>query len=733
MRSVYSLTNNWEFTWLEKPVQNPAEGTALGWERVSVPHVSNLQEPAREACALYQCRIHVQKQGGKRYFLGFDAVGGVARIFLNGIFLGEHRGGYSRFCLDAGEAIRSGENLLQVLSDNTRYPDVNPLIGDFTYFGGIYRPVSLIETEETCFDPTWFGTCGLEINAFADGRVALNARVLGDKDARLLYCITDAGNIVVREQVVAAMPEVLLGIANPRLWNGKENPYLYTCTAQLWKDDVLKDEVKLTFGFRSIQLAADRGFFLNGKHLRLNGVAKHQDYAGFGPAPAKEQLDHDFALIREIGANAVRLSHYQHPQYTYDICDREGYVVWAEIPMLSMPEDNTAVVDNAIRQLTELILQNRHHPAICFWGIQNEIAMMGENLGMYRDVKRLNAKVKELDPCRISVSANLYSVSNNSQLNFLTDGVGYNIYFGWYYGEMKDYAAFFRKFHDDNPGVALCISEYGVDANPAYHTDKPECKDYTEEFQCVFHENAYAAMQADNSLWGTFVWNMFDFSSAIRNEGGIRAQNCKGLVTYDRKLKKDAFYYYKAVWSREPFVHIAGRRYYHRATEYTTIKVYSNQTCVSLYVNGSFAGTQNGQSVFIFENISLIEGENIISAVSGSVNDSIVLCRTESPDKSYVYPLKGQGSRVSNWFRQQDASVDLFPEGRFSISDRMGDLLANDQVSALLEAEIPAIMENPRSRKMGGMTLMRVLDYNADTVSQEQVMALNKKLNAIKK
>lgn len=733
MRKTRMISENWKFAWLAAPVQTPPVLDGAVFEKVMVPHVSNLEDPAKEGCALYHRTLTAQKQAGKRYFLAFDAVGGVARVFLNGLFLGEHRGGYSRFCLDATEALADGENLLQVLCDNTRYPDVNPLMGDFSYFGGIYRPVTLMETESACFDPTWFGTCGLEVEASADGTVALNAHTLDASDAQVRYYLSDSTGTVLETRVPASAAKTTVKVDRPRLWDGQSDPHLYTCTAQLWQEGRQTDEISLNFGFRSVKLIPEEGFFLNGKPLRLNGVAKHQDFDGVGPAPTVEQLNQDFALIRELGANALRLSHYQHPQYTYDACDREGYVVWAEIPMLSMPENNAGVVENALDQLTELILQNKHHPSICFWGVQNEIAMMGENLGMYRDVKRLNAKVKELDPSRISVSANLYSVPNNSQLNFITDGVGYNIYFGWYYGEMKDYRTFFQKFHHDNPGVALCVSEYGVDCNTAYHSDKPECKDYSEEFQCVFHENAYAAIQADEKLWGSFVWNMFDFSSGIRNEGGIRGRNCKGLVTYDRTVKKDAFYYYKACWSREPFVRVTGSRYRNRPVETTTVKVYSNQPQVTLYVDGRAFASREGKTVFVFENVPLTEGDNAITATAGGCTDRITLCRTEGPDGSYVYPLKGQGSKVSNWFKQQDASVNLFPEGRFSISDRMGDLLANDEVTALLEAEIPAIMDNPRSRKMGGMTLMRVLDYNADTVSQEQVMSLNEKLNQISK
>lgn len=735
MRKTISLMKNWQFVRLDGPVQTPPKFDDSVFATVPLPHVWNRDTPADTGCCLYQCRFPAEGPGERCWFLVFEAVAGVARVFLNGVFLGEHRGGYSRFAVDAREALKSGENLLQVLADNTRYEDVNPLMGDFTYWGGIYRDVTLVETDMSHFDLLYFGTPGLEIlKADRDGLLQLDVRICLPRKCTVEYTVTDGKGVLAAQcRTDAASPSVELKVPRPRLWQGKDDPYLYQCTARLWRESELVDEVSLPFGFRDVEISAQDGFLLNGAPLRLNGVAKHQDFAGTGCAPSHEQLDRDFGLIGEIGANAIRLSHYQHPQYTYDLCDRLGYVTWAEIPMLSMPEGNTAVVKNAVTQLTELILQNRHHPSICFWGVQNEIAMMGEYLGMYRNVERLNAVVKELDPTRISAAANLYSVHNNSTLNFLNDAVGYNIYFGWYYGEMKDYKTFFEKFHADNPDVSLGVTEYGVDCNLAYHTDRPECKDYTEEFQCLFHENAYAAIQGDDRLWGSFVWNMFDFSSAIRDEGGVKARNSKGLVTYDRETRKDAFYFYRAVWSGEPFVHLAGRRYKNRCGETVTVKAYSNLPEVTLYVNGVRFGTQHGKTAFIFENVPLEMGQNTLLAESGACRDEITLCRVTEPDRSYTYPLKGQGNKVSNWFTQKDAAVDLFPEGCYSISDKIGDLLADSRTRAVLETELPDIVNNPRARSMGGMTLMRILDYNADTVTQEQAMGVNAQLNAIRK
>ncbi|PWM58676.1 MAG: beta-galactosidase [Subdoligranulum variabile] len=732
MRSITPLTENWQFARLENAVLVPPLQLA-SMETVSLPHVWNREEPGAFGCCLYRTQFAATLAAGQRAYLAFDAVCGVARVFLNGVFLGEHRGSYSRFVLEATASLHPA-NTLEVLADNTRFDDVNPLMGDFTYWGGIPRPVNLLTVEADHFEPAYYGAPGLEIlEANAEGQLHLNARVCGGAGCEVEYLVTDAeGRLAAHCRVKAETPAVWLSVKSPHLWNGQTDPYCYRCTARLLRENAICDEVSLPFGFRSISLDAENGFCLNGKRLRLNGVARHHDRQGAGCALTAAQVEEDFAILRDLGANAVRLSHYQHPQQVYDLCDTEGLVAWAEIPMLAMPEGNEAVVKNACTQLKELILQNRHHPSICFWGVQNEIAMMGEHLAMYRHVRELSSLAKTLDNTRLTAAANLYSVRNGSQLNRLTDAVGYNIYFGWYYGELTDYSEFFERFHADNPDVALGVTEYGVDCNTRYHTDTPECKDYTEEFQCLYHEKAYAAMQADARLWGTFVWNLFDFSSAIRDEGGVKARNCKGLVTWDRAIKKDAYYYYKACWSKRPFVYLAGRRYAKRCGETTVVKIYSNQPSVALYVNGRLFAEQSGRTVFTFAAVPLTETTSL-EARAGNCRDTILLYRTALPEPDYVCPRRGAGNRVTNWFKQQRAEVELFPKGRYSVTDKIGELLADPRTAAILQEELPAIIENPRARTMGGMTLMRVLDYNADAITEEQVLAVNAKLNTVPK
>ncbi len=732
-KQIISLMDNWLFVQLPAGTPDPAATKGQALIPISLPHVFNKDEPATVACGYYKTSFTVNCKQDKAFYLAFDAVSSVARVYLNGSFLGEHRGGYSRFVLKASQAVTEGENTLEVLADNTRFPDVCPLVGDFTLWGGIYRPVSLIVAPLTHLDPSYYGAPALSLAAYPDGRLEVDTRVVNGAKACVRYQVKDAaGNIVVSVSLPAGETKTTLNVENPHLWNGLSDPYLYTCTAELWQDGELLDSESLHCGFRSIELDAKTGFALNGRQLRLHGVAKHQDRAGAACAVSDAQQEEDIALIRQIGANAVRLSHYQHPQHTYDLCDQQGLVAWAEIPMLAMPDGNDGVVENARKQLTELILQNRHHPSICFWGIQNEIAMLGEYEQMYANVAELNALAKSLDATRISGAANLYSVKNDSKLNFISDAVGYNIYFGWYYGKLEDNADFIARFHEDNPTVPLGITEYGVDCNIAYHTDTPECRDYTEEYQALYHEKAYEAFEADASLWGSFVWNMFDFSSAIRDEGGVKQQNTKGLVTYDRQICKDSFYYYQAAWAAAPMVHINGRRYVNRTGAVTTVSVYSNQPEVTLTVNGEPFKALTGRRKFVFSDVPLSE-KTTITAIAGKQQDEITICKVESPDKSYTYPKKGEGQRVTNWFLTDAGKENLTPQGAYSLSDKIGELLANERTLAVLEEYLPDVAHDKRAAQFGGMTLLRVLDRSGDKYDTDTIKKANAALNRIRK
>lgn len=735
MRTIYSLNAlNWRFARLESPDAPLPAPKSKSWQDVTLPHVWNKDAPAQAGCCIYQASFGMDKhQLQKRHFIEFEAVAGVCRAELNGQSLGEHWGGYAAFRFALDGALQAGANTLTVYADNTRYSYVTPLTGDFDNYGGIYRDVKMIEVEDTHFDLLYHGTQGVEIDAAADGTVKISPHIVGGTGAVARYTVLDGEAEVAVLEAPAANEPVELRVNVPHLWNGKADPHCYTLRAQLIHDGAACDQVELAFGFRGITIDADKGFSLNGRHLRLNGVAKHQDREGMGCAPTRAQLDEDMVILKELGANAVRLSHYQHPQYFYDLCDKEGLVVWAEIPMLAMPDGNDGVFENAKSQLTELILQNKHHPSICFWGIQNEIAMMGESLEMYDKVAKLNSLAKQLDPSRLTTAANLYCVKNNSQLNFIPDCIGYNLYYGWYYGEMGDYTGFIRKFRNDNPGVPLGFSEYGVDCNLAYHSETPRRKDYSEEYQALYHETVYPQLTTEPAVWGSFVWNLFDFSSSIRDEGGVKGRNSKGLVTWDRQTKKDAFYYYKAQWSEELFVHIAGRRFVKRSGESTTVKVYSNCSEVTLTTNGrEIPGRQTAAGVFSFT-VPLDAGALELRAEGTGCADSITLEHVAQPEQSYIYVDPNPEIDVKNWFTMQDSGEDLFPEDRFSIMDPIGEILDNAEALALLETELPAIAHDERSRKYRSMGLIRIINRMPHKPDEDFLKDLNRKLNTIPK
>lgn len=743
MRTVISLNNDWLFDISPANLEPPFLFSPEKTQAICLPHTWNAEdgqsgENYRRACCAYYRALHVPAQANGRFYLEFQAANTVCRAYLNDKFLGEHRGEYSTFRFDITDfCTPGGADRLTVLVDNSECHDVNPLSGDFTIFGGLYRDVNLICVPYTHFDLSYYGTQGVLLTPILDENgtrhLSIETHLINGDNAKVCYEVTAPdGSSAARAETAGSAPNTEILLPNPVLWNGLRAPALYTCTARVTGADGQTDEVVLTFGLRSFFVDPEKGFFLNGKHVPLRGVARHQDRQSYGNAVYPEQLEEDMSILWDIGANAVRLSHYQHPQHFYDLCDREGLVVWAEIPMLAMPDDE-ALMQNACRQLTELILQNLHHPSICFWGLQNEIAITGEILSMYRGVERLQTLAHKLDPNRLTTSSNLYCVKNNSPLNHITDVVAYNVYFGWYYGQMEEYANFLDSFHADNPDVPLGISEYGVDANPAFHSDAPHVKDYSEEFQCRFHETVYPILNSRPYVWGTFVWNLFDFGSAMRNEGGSKGRNCKGLVTYDRSLRKDAFYYYKAQWSSEPFVHINSRRYEQRASDVITVRVYSNQPSVSLEVDGTPFASLEGNAVFEFQNVPLHAGVTTVTARAGNCTDIVSWTRVDTPNTDYAYIDPNPGFNVKNWFTLGQSEEDLFPQDRYSLMDTIGDLMAEPRAVKLIGEYLPQLKDNPMLEKAKAFTLFKIVNRMSGSFDETVVQELNQKLKELPK
>ncbi len=736
MREKYNINKEWKFELLNNEV-NELSYKVEKFQQIDVPHTWNNVDYNLRQKAIYQKNIMIDKKHiGQDIYVEFFAVNSVSRVIFNGVLLGEHRGGYSTFRFKIDEHYDwNGENILTVVVDNSITLDVSPLMGDFTIYGGIYRDVNIVCVDKTHYDLEFFGSQGIIIDSFVndsnEGVLKVLPLVVTTEQAVNYFEVVNAvGEVVSTTEVLADSKECEITINTPTLWNGVENPYMYVLNAYLKVGDIVRDHVEIPFGFRKCSLSPSEGFFLNDKVVRINGISKHQDFAEVGNAITKEMMDIDFAIIQEIGANSVRLSHYQHDDYFYDLCDKAGLIVWAEIPMLSMPEVD-GVLENAELQLKELIYQNIHHPSICFYGIQNEIAMEGESLAMYQGVNQLNDLVHSISKNIITASANMYFVKNNSPLNKITDLQGYNQYYGWYYDEIKDLSTWIDGFHKENPNVALGISEYGADSNTKFHSEDPKVKDYTEEFSALYHEETYAIINSKEFLWGSYLWNLFDFGSAIRDEGGVKGQNTKGLVTIDRKIKKDAFYYYKAMWSSEPFVHIAEKRFKNRTSEKINIKVYSNQDEVTLIVNDVEVGTQKGKAIFNFADVVLDKTENTVKVVSGKLEDTAVFVKVAEADLSYVYVDAKPGINVENWFTQKTGEVDMFPEDSYSILDTIGDLLENEEAWKIVCEMAPKATE--RAKPGAEVSLLWVINKLRSIFDEEDVKKLNAELIKVKK
>ncbi len=657
---------------------------------VDLPHTWYKDDDQYRGEAVYKKTVEVPDD--TCLILEIGAADHTVTAYAGGTEIGTHKGGYSRVRFQIPrECVKDGKIDLELHLNNSAVNDVSPLAGDFTVFGGLTRGVSLLACGEDRFDYLYHATDGVIVRAAVDGAgngiLSLEPHTAVTGDAVIRYTLLDPeGQETARFVGAANVPETRQ-IPSPRLWDGRRDPALYTLRAELLVNGDVADITELKTGFRSFRMDPDRGFFLNGKHLRLNGVAVHQDFAGVYSAVTKREIDRNFELIEEIGANALRLSHYQHPAYTYDECDRRGYVVWAEIPMLKMTED-PALQENAVSQLTELILQNIHRPSICFWGVQNEIGMFRDAPPIHEAVRRLVNVCGTLDPGRVVTCANLNTVKSKSGLNHLTPMVGYNIYFGWYYGKMGDYGAFLDNMHRDLPETALGISEYGVDCNLRFHSENPLVKDYSEEFQALWHETVYPIIDSKPYLWGSFIWNMFDFSSSRRDEGGQKYINAKGLVTHDREIRKDAFYYYKAKWSTEPFLHIREKRFEKRCRDSVDVKIYTNLP--SAVLNGVTA-ENDGNGRIVFPNQPLSEGKTTFTVTAEHegrhFEDSVTFEKVSEPEESYILPNSGAGETVKNWFLDEDIDTGAY----YSLNDTAQEIMDSPEAYAVLKKYVPGL------------------------------------------
>ncbi len=631
----FNLNENWRFT---------KEGKS---ERVDLPHTWNDfdgqdggNDYFRGVCTYERTFADPRTEVGQRVFLECKGVNSSCRGFLNGVLAVRHDGGYSTFRADITDFLRS-DNHLKFEVDNAKTEKVYPQTADFTFYGGIYRDVNLIVVPEKHFDLLYYGTNGLKAEATVkggDGIVKVTAYANGGEIEVSVY---DGDALVCTGRNGEAFT-----IPNAKLWEGVRSPALYRAVARLYADGKLLDEVSTNFGFRTFSIDPKRGFFLNGKPYPLHGVCRHQDRKGLGNAITAAEHEEDMRLIAETGANTIRLAHYQHDDLFYDLCDKYGMVVWAEIPYISrhMPEAN----ENAVEQMKELICQQYHHPSIVCWGISNEITMFRRHKkDMLSLHQRLNSLCHTLDPSRFTTLACFAMCSPFHPIGKITDAVSWNLYLGWYVPGLflnKIWYRFYRLF---NPDRIFGMSEYGAEGMPGLHAVKPKRGDNTEEYQFKYHEYMLKFFEKHPEFWVTYLWNMFDFAADARDQGGEPGMNHKGLITFDRKTKKDAFYLYRAYWSKEPFVHLCGKRFVRRTGKKLTITVCTNQGEAEVLVNGRSLGKQKGGKVFRF--VTKMQSVNEIEVRAGELSDRGRVEKTAHPDPAYIL----KKSNTKNWQKEK--------------------------------------------------------------------------------
>lgn len=737
MRKTININQGWYFS---KKTAFPQKANPKDMEAISIPHTWNAIDGAdgggdyyRGEC-LYYKNLGKLDAEGKEIYLEFNGANMRLLAFLNGHLLGHHEGGYSRFRFNLTPYIKEGgDNILVCYVDNSFSREVYPQRADFTFYGGIYRDVNLIEVSHAHFDLDYYGSSGLKITPNINGDVEIEIYASNaDKLPIEVKILDEAGEEVASKKALieGGHASLSLHIDNPVLWDGLDKAYLYKAIASL-----PEDEISDSFGFRSFRVDPEKGFFLNGKPYDLIGVSRHQDREGYGYALSKEMHKEDMDLIKELGATSIRLAHYQHDQYVYELADRYGFVLWAEIPYIS--EHMEEAKGNAESQLRELIVQNYNHPSIFFWGLSNEITVTsGCTEDILRTHENLNDLAHSLDKTRLTTMAHLFMLETSSPLVKLTDVRSYNLYFGWYTGEKEDNDKWLDKFHEEYPYLAIGLSEFGADANPKYQSKNPEKGDYSETYQALYHEHMLAMRMKRPYIWAMHVWNMFDFGADSRDEGGKKGLNQKGLVTFDRKTKKDAFYVYKAYLSKEKFVHLCGKRYAERSGESTLVKVCSNLDEVSLYVNGMLFETKKGEAVFSFE--VPLKGDLHIKAVSGVLSDDMVIKKVEEENKDCMVESKAE---AVNWF---DASSGV-DETCFSVKDKVKDIKAHPVAGPLYGKMMQEAMKRmgdvasnvviPKEvqERMDNMTLEDNLKMAGHLVKPEMIKALNEALQRIKK
>ena len=747
MRNVLNINQNWAFLKDAKEIPASLPGD---WEIVNVPHTWNAIDGMdggadyfRGTCLYAKVIKKSELPEADKYYLELKGTNSSADVYVNGVKKAHHDGGYSTWRVELTKDLTE-ETLIVIAVDNAANDTVYPQVADFTFYGGIYRDVNIICVAESHFDLEYYGGNGLAITPSIEGndaRILVQAYVTNMNENQSIHVvIKDAeGNTVAGS--ISKTCDAELEIKDVHRWHGRKDPYLYTCEAELIDNENVIDAIKAKFGCRTFEIDPERGFILNGEEYPLHGVSRHQDRIGYGNALLKEHHEEDMDLICEVGATTIRLAHYQHDQYFYDLCDERGMVVWAEIPYISnhMPGGR----ENTISQMKELITQNYNHASIVVWGLSNEITMGGDkDPDLIENHRILNDLVHEMDKTRLTTMAIVSMCPMDAEYIQIPDVVSWNHYFGWYGGTTEMNGPWFDKFHEKYPNIPVGCSEYGCEALN-WHTSDPRQGDYTEEYQAYYHEELIKQLFTRKYIWATHVWNMFDFGADARGEGGENGQNHKGLVTIDRKYKKDSFYAYKAWLSDDPFVHLCGKRYVNRVEDVTKVTVYSNLPEVELFANGESLGKITSDNHFFYFDVPN-KGETTLVAVAGEYKDESHINKVDKFDESYRLVEKNV---VLNWFdiTEKEGYCSL----NTPISDIMGTLRGKLFIAGMTSSLMKQMKKNKKSgEKKGGFTLnesmlqmigsftiLRISSMGGMIgieFTKEQLLDMNKKLNKIK-
>ena len=744
MRTIYNINRKWAFT---KEADAIPVAVSESWELVNVPHSWNAIDGQdgdndfyRGTCYYVKELVKEELPVADRYYLEVRGANSSADVYVDGEAVAHHDGGYSTWRVDITDKL-SKDVVLAIAVDNSANERVYPQMADFTFYGGLYRDVNIICVNESHFDLDYCGGPGIKVTPEINGKdaaVEIETFLTNSKMGQTVrYTILDKEGKVVA-QTESADTKVTLNIADVHLWHGRKDPYLYTAKAELVEDGNVLDNISTRFGCRTFKIDPDNGFILNGEEYALRGVSRHQDRWGVGNALLPEHHKEDIELIYELGATTIRLAHYQHDQYFYDLCDEYGLVIWAEIPYIS--KHMTDGRENTISQMKELITQNYNHPSIVVWGLSNEISIGGSSEDLLENHRILNDLCHEMDKTRLTTIAAVSMCKMDDPYLQIPDVVSYNHYFGWYGGETDMNGPWFDKFHATHPTIPIGCSEYGCEALN-WHTSTPMQGDYTEEYQAYYHEELIKQFFSRKYMWATHVWNMFDFGADARNEGGENGQNHKGLVTIDRKYKKDAFYAYKAWLSDDPFVHLCGKRYIDRVEDVTKVTVYSNLPEVELFANGVSLGKKTAEDHFFYFDVENV-GETHLVAVAGDFKDEGDIRKVETFNEDYRLKEKGA---ILNWF-----DIDA-PEGRLSLNDKMSDVISTFRGKMIFMKLVGKLMGGKKGEKkkaagfevtpemmsmMGGFTVLRLFTLMGGMMdvkfTKEELLKLNAKLNKIK-